>query len=235
MISGVIVQRFQEAGIAAAEDRAEVLGKYMQELLRYNEHVNLTSITDEEEFILKHYVDSVMCMKMPEFKEADTVIDVGTGGGFPGIPLAVLSPEKSFTLMDSLNKRVRIVDEIAKNLGIGNVNVIHNRAEIAGQDPEYREQFDLCVSRAVADLSVLSEYCLPLVRQGGSFVAYKGPDADREISNSGKAVSVLGGEIHRVEKVRTSGFEHSLIIIRKKKENTEEVSEKSRNPFKNAC
>ncbi len=232
MISGMIVQKFNEAGIAVTEDQAELLGKYMRELLKYNEHVNLTSITNENEFVLKHFVDSAMCMGLPEFKDAAAVIDVGTGGGFPGIPLAVLSPDKSFTLMDSLNKKVRIVDEIAEKLGVGNVSIIHNRAEIAGQDPEYREQFDLCVSRAVADLSVLSEYCLPLVSEGGFFIAYKGPAADREIRSSGKAVSVLGGEIHRVEKVKTSVFEHSLIVIRKNKKTPKKYPRKPGIPSK---
>ena len=154
-------------------------------------------------------------MKLPEYGAADTVLDLGTGGGFPGVPLAILTPGKQFTLIDSLQKRVRVVEEMCGEIALTNVNLQHGRAEDLGRNPRYREQFDLCLSRAVANMAVLAEYCLPFVKTGGYFVSYKGSDIEEELSAAKKAIRVLGGRIAGVEAVNTKGLGHNFVIIRK--------------------
>ena len=201
----------------------EKLMEYKERILDINKMVNITRITDPEEFDAKHYIDSLASCLSPEFKAASTVIDVGSGGGFPGIPLAVLYPEKDFLLMDSSGKRMKIVGEISDDLGINNVRVLHGRAEELGRSSEYRERFDVCVSRAVASLSTLCEYCLPFVKPGGCFISYKGPESDEEIAAADTAISVLGGRLDRIENnsgtmFAGSGNEgHRLIYIMKEK------------------
>ena len=168
------------------EEKNAILEKYMEGILAWNEKVNLTNITDPAEFRIKHNADSLMCVDFPEFLEAETVIDVGTGGGFPGIPLAVYAPEKQFILLDSLNKRLKIIDELAGELGIKNITLVHGRAEDAARAKEHREKYDLCVSRAVSNLATLSEYCLPFIKVGGYLLAYKGPGAEEEVKEAAK-------------------------------------------------
>jgi 16S rRNA (guanine527-N7)-methyltransferase len=152
----------------------ETFRAYMELVLRWNEKVNLTAITDREQFIVRHFADSVLCADWPETTAARMVIDVGTGAGFPGVPLAIVLPEQSFTLIDSLGKRMRILEEIVARLGLRNVRLLCGRAEDLARDASLRGAFDLCVSRAVARLPVLAEYCLPFVTVGGCFFAYKG-------------------------------------------------------------
>ena len=168
---------------------------YRKRILEYNEVVNLTAIKEEEDFELRHFVDSLMICQREEMREVKKVIDVGTGAGFPGIPLAIVYPDKQFTLMDSLGKRMKIVKEIAEEIGLKNVEVIHARAEELGHKKEYRESYDLCVSRAVANLAVLSEYCLPFVKTDGWFAPYKTAHAKEEIDQAQKAISLLGGQL----------------------------------------
>ena len=162
--------------IADADAKTDTLKQYMEAVLQWNEKVNLTAITDREEFVQKHLVDSLLCAETLEFTESSSICDVGTGGGFPGVPLAVCYTEKEFVLMDSLAKRIKIVQHICDELGIKNVRAVHGRAEDLAREADYREAFDLCVSRAVANMRVLSEYCIPFVRVGGTFIAYKGAD-----------------------------------------------------------
>ena len=208
-------------GIPCSPIQARKLSLYMEKVLAWNEKVNLTAIKDESEFIVKHYLDSLSLIKEEIYKEASTIIDVGTGGGFPGVPLAVMSPEKSFTLLDSLDKRLKIIDNICEELGtigddlkITNVSTLHQRAEDAGQIPGYRESFHLCVSRAVADLSVLSEYCLPFVKTGGYFVAYKSRQVEEELNNAKKSIKTLGGDPDNITVVQTD-TEQTLLFIKK--------------------
>lgn len=197
------------------DEQIDKLEAYMQEILRLNENINLTAITDKEEFVEKHYVDSLAVCGLGIVESAMKIIDVGTGGGFPGVPLAVAYPEKEFYLMDSLNKRLKIIDELVAQLNIDNVKTLHGRAEDVGQNVEYREKFDVCVSRAVASLPILLEYCLPLVKVGGYFIAYKGVNAQIEIDEAKKALKILGGEVVDVMKGGSENDEHQLIIVNK--------------------
>ena len=208
-----LLSYLKQFDIENAEEKSGLLMQYMQSVLEWNEKVNLTAITDTEEFVQKHFIDSLLCAESLEFTASSSICDVGTGGGFPGVPLAVCYPDKEFLLMDSLAKRVRIVNDICAQLGVTNVTVVHGRAEELARQLEYRDRFDLCVSRAVANMRVLSEYCLPFVRAGGTFIAYKGPDCESEINDARRAVRLLGGEEPEIRK--TSHLDHSLVFVRK--------------------
>lgn len=202
------------------DSSAETLSRferYMQLILEWNEKVNLTAITERDEFVKKHFIDSLCCIPHEEYKEAETVIDVGTGAGFPGMPLAIVSPDKKFLLIDSLNKRIKILNEIIDELGLKNVEAVHGRAEELARNKLYREQFDICVSRAVSRLSVLSEYCLPFVKKGGWLAAYKGPDADREIEDAHSALGKLGGKVIEMKNTEMTqfGISHRIVYIQK--------------------
>ena len=197
------------------DEKAETLERYMEGVLQWNEKVNLTAITDRDEFVQKHLIDSLLCAETLAFTDSSSICDVGTGGGFPGVPLAVCYPEKDFVLMDSLGKRVRIVQELCDDLGIENVTTVHGRAEDLARLEAYRDNFDLCLSRAVANMRVLCEYCLPFVNVGGSFIAYKGIDCESEIGDAQEAVRLLGGESPQITPLPHLG--HSLVVIRKTK------------------
>ena len=208
-----LTKLMDKLNIEEADAKADVLIRYMEKVLQWNEKVNLTAITDREEFVQKHLVDSLLCAETLEFTESSSICDVGTGGGFPGVPLAVCYPEKEFVLMDSLAKRIKIVQQICDELSIKNVRAVHGRAEDLARTEDYREAFDLCVSRAVANMRVLSEYCIPFVRVGGSFIAYKGADWESEIGDSKEAIRRLGGGETEIRKLPHLG--HSLVIIKK--------------------
>ncbi len=204
----------------AGEAKAEKMIHYMDQILQMNEHINLTAVRDPEEFIVKHLLDSLSCMDSPEWMEAKTVADVGTGAGFPGVPLAIMDSAKNYSLIDSLQKRLRVIDNISSDLEINNVKTFHLRAEEAGQSKQHREKYDLCVSRAVASMNVLVEWCLPLVKKGGTFIAYKGGKVEEELKDSENAIRLLGGKVERVETVNLedeSAENHALVYIRKVK------------------
>lgn len=193
----------------------EQFAEYLNGILDWNEKINLTAITDREDFITKHYVDSVLCYPFAEYQNAERIIDVGTGAGFPGIPLAILSPDKSFTLADSLNKRLKVIDSLAGEIGIENVTTVHGRAEELARNKSFRQRFDLCVSRAVANMAVLAEYSLPFIRKGGFLLAYKGPEAEKEVAAAEKAIRILGGRVDRIQSVDLGGFAHNIVVIEK--------------------
>ena len=229
-----IKDAFDAVSVSCTTDMAQQLERYMEGVLSWNEKVNLTAITDRDEFIIKHFRDSVLCCGFPEYESAKKIIDVGTGAGFPGIPLAVVSPEKQFILMDSLKKRLNIIDELTDSIGIQNVSTVHARAEELARNKEHREQYDLCVSRAVANLATLSEYCLPFIRQGGYLLAYKGPDADDEIAQAKKAVFLLGGQLERVESAPLNqyGLDHRILFIKKVRNTPAKYPRKAGTPSK---
>lgn len=207
---------------------------YMRGILEWNKKVNITSITEETEFIEKHFIDSILCVPYDEFQSSLNIIDIGTGGGFPGIPLALAAPDKQFVLIDSLNKRIKIINELCETIGINNVTAIHGRAEEIARKKGHRERYDLCVSRAVANLATLSEYCLPFIKQGGYFLAYKGPDLEQELDQSKKAICVLGGEIKRQETSLLEDFylKHKIVFIEKKVKTPSKYPRKAGTPSK---
>ena len=216
------------------EEQNLKLEKYMEGILSWNEKVNLTNITDPAEFRIKHNADSLMCVDFPEFRSAKNVIDVGTGGGFPGIPLAVYAPDKNFTLLDSLNKRLKIIDELAGSLDISNITLVHGRAEDIAKTKEHREKYDLCVSRAVSNLATLSEYCLPFIKVGGYLLAYKGPGAEQEAEDAAKALKILGGRLVGIRETTMEeyGLDHRILVIEKVMNTPKTYPRKAGTPLK---
>ncbi|WP_329886419.1 16S rRNA (guanine(527)-N(7))-methyltransferase RsmG [Pseudoramibacter faecis] len=200
--------------VLLSEEQLEKLYRFMERLKAVNEHINLTRITDDDAFVEKHLLDSLACPMTPEDRR---VIDVGTGGGFPGIPLAIAYPEKKFVLVDATAKKVKAVKKIAADLGLANVELTAARAEALGKNPAYREQFDAVCSRAVAAYGILSELCLPLVRVGGMFYAWKGEKYREEIDAAVDGVETLGGGEIRVSQnllLKNASF-HVIIQCRK--------------------
>lgn len=236
-MSDVIEKTLSLLGIDDAEEKAGLMRRYKESILEWNKKVNLTTIP-KEEFDVKHTVDSLMIAGEKCMRDASVIIDIGTGAGFPGVPLAIAFPEKEFTLVDSLNKRVNIIRQTVDNLGISNVRTVHSRAEDLGRNSEWRESCDLVISRAVADLAVLSEYCLPLVKPGGFFAAYKGPESVHEIREASHAVSLLGGGRPAVVSPRLAGkieeydLNHILVIIKKEKPTPKKFPRKAGTPSK---
>ena len=188
--------------------------KYYDLLIDWNKKINLTSITEREEVWVKHFEDSLSIARIIDMSSIDSVIDVGTGAGFPGIPLKLVYPHIKLTLLDSLDKRIRFLEEVIDELSLDNVLTVHGRAEDFGRDPLYREKYDLCVSRAVASLPVLSELCIPFVRTGGSFIAYKSEKAMEELDDSNKAISMLGGMIGSTERFSLTGNDYNRTLIK---------------------
>ena len=211
----ILPEENAEAELARIE---KTLSGYMEGILSWNEKINLTSITDRDEFIDKHFLDSYGPAAEEEILSAECIADIGTGGGFPGIPLAVLFPEKKFILIDSLAKRLKVIDRLCEELGIINVTTVHGRAEeLAGKKGELREVFDAAVSRAVAPMVSLLELCLPFVRKGGAFISYKGRELETELEDAAHAMEVLGGRLDRIVSAgageNMSG--HALAVIKK--------------------
>ena len=200
-----------------AEKEQQFLTFY-EMLVEKNKVMNLTAITEEDAVITKHFCDSLCLVKgFSDIEKTVSLIDVGTGAGFPGIPLKITFPHLKVTLLDSLNKRVRFLEEVCERLDLENVTCVHARAEDGGRNKDLREKFDLCVSRAVANLSSLSEYCMPFVKVGGYFVPYKSGDIEEELAQAKKAVAILGGEIENVTGFELPGGEGSRSLIKIKK------------------
>lgn len=196
-------------------DETEKLYKFMYLLLEWNEKINLTAITEPEDIILKHFVDSITIKKY--IKSENKVLDMGTGAGFPGIPLKIISSDTYFTLVDSLNKRIIFLNEVCDKLKLDKIENIHSRAEELAKNKKYREQYDVVTSRAVARLASLVEYMLPFVKVGGRCICMKGSNVDEELIEAKKAINVLGGEIEKVDKflLPNSDIERNIVIIKK--------------------
>ena len=199
------------------EEKYNKFIKYMNLVIEWNEKINLTAITEEEEFIKKHFIDCIKVFKSDEIKEANSIIDVGTGAGFPGIPIAIMDETKSVCLLDSLNKRVNFLNTVINELELKNVYTIHSRAEDGARDPKLREKFDVAVSRAVANMAVLSEFCIPYVKVSGNFIALKGPAIEEELSNSKNAIGTLGGKLKNVIEleIEDTDLKHNIVVVNK--------------------
>jgi len=216
MIREFLEQTANSIGVNLNSTQLEQFLTYKDLLLEHNKNVNLTAITEEKEVILKHFIDSLL-LTLPFEQEKKSIIDIGTGAGFPGIPLKIANIPYNITLLDSLNKRVIFLNEVIDKLGLTGIRAIHGRAEDLGHDKELREQFDIAVSRAVAELPVLCELCLPFVKVGGVFVSYKGPKVMEEINDAKPAISALGAEIVEMKQVLIpeTDMQRNLVFFRK--------------------
>lgn len=235
--AGQMKRELGALGIALDERQLEQFYRYYKRLIETNKVMNLTAITEEHEVVTKHFVDSLsLVYVISGWNEgkAYSVIDVGTGAGFPGIPLKIAFPEVKVTLLDSLNKRVNFLREVCVELGLSGVEAVHGRAEDFGRAEEYREKFDYGVSRAVANLAVLCEYCLPFVRVGGRFIAYKSGEVEEEIKGAEHAIDVLGGKVEKVFSFELPGTEmkRSFVVIRKERRTAKKYPRKAGVPGK---
>ena len=226
----------EELNITLTDEQIEQFLQYYEMLVEKNKVMNLTGITEYEEVIQKHFLDSLSLIRViPDIASQKlTVIDLGTGAGFPGIPLKIAFPELEITLMDSLNKRILFLQEVIDALGLKKVSAVHGRAEEMASNATHRQQYDLCVSRAVSNLAVLTEYCLPFVKKGGLFVSYKSADSDAEIQEGKKAISILGGKLTSVDKFQLpdSDLRRALVCIKKVKDTPKKYPRKAGTPEK---
>lgn len=206
-----------EVGLDLTEKQYNQFITYMKLLQEWNEKINLTAITEDEEVIKKHFIDCIKAFKSNAVKNAKSIIDVGTGAGFPGLPIAIMNPDINVTLLDSLNKRINFLNTVVSALELKNVITIHSRAEDGARKPEFRESFDVATSRAVANMAVLSEFCLPYVKVNGHFVALKGPAIEEELRDGQKAISTLGGKLENIIEVNIeeSDLKHNIVEVKK--------------------
>ncbi|WP_432648107.1 16S rRNA (guanine(527)-N(7))-methyltransferase RsmG [Mitsuokella sp.] len=222
-------------GLTLSEEQLRQFTRYYELLIEWNEKMNLTAITEEHEVAVKHMVDSLTAYDTSLFQDGVSVIDVGTGAGFPGLPLKIFCPGIKLTLMDSLNKRVKFLQTVVTELGLQNVECVHARAEEGARNKKYREQFDLAVSRAVARLPILCEYCLPFVKRGGHFLALKGRAFAEEVEEAQKAIKVMGGSHTEVREVHLPDLEdkRAIIIVTKTMPTPKAYPRKAGTPAKN--
>lgn len=207
---------------------------FYEYMVEKNKVMNLTGITEFDEVVLKHFIDSLACAKAVDMGKVHKIMDIGTGAGFPGVPLKIAFPDKKFCLLDSLNKRVKFLQETFEMLGMKDIEAIHGRAEEFAKNKKYREVYDICVSRAVSNLATLSEYCLPYVKPGGYFVSYKSGKVKEEVEEAKKAITVLGGKLSDIKyfNLYDSDIERSLVVIKKIKPTPAKYPRKAGTPLK---
>lgn len=209
------IQNIKIINVNLKEDELNNLYIYMKELLKWNEKINVTSIKDEKEFIIKHYIDSLSINK---YIEGNKIIDVGTGGGFPGIPLKIINLNKSFTLIDSVNKKLNVIRSINEIIKLENLEIIHERAEILYKKKEYYEKYDVAITRAVSNFSNIAKYMLPFLKIGGKAICMKGPNYEKELDSSIETIKRYGGKIVKVENLKINeNYDRNIIIIEKEK------------------
>lgn len=215
-----LLDEFRKVKIALTEQQAGQFVRYYELLTEWNRVMNLTAITEFSEVVRKHFVDSVLLADYIRQTQPSSLIDIGTGAGFPGIPLKILFPKLRVTLLDSLNKRIRFLDAVILALGLTEIETIHGRAEEYGMKDAYREQYDLCVSRAVARLASLCEFCIPFVKKSGAFVAYKAAKSEEELLEAKAAIATLGAKLDAVKEFKLSEDTARTLLVLKKTSNT---------------
>lgn len=212
----VFLKESNKNNIKVNDDKLEKLYKYMIGIIEWNDKVNVTAITEENLFIVKHFIDSLLINHYLQGKE--NIIDIGTGGGFPGIPLKILNHEKKFTLIDSVNKKLNVIRDLSTKIGLENLEIIHTRAEDLANKKEYRETYDVATTRAVSNLSTILEYMLPFIKVGGIAICMKGPNYKEELEEAKKAIEILGGKFEKIETFNLENeMERNILIIRKVK------------------
>lgn len=237
-MSDKFIRQLKELELELNETQLQQFERYYELLVEWNKVMNLTAITEYEEVYEKHFLDSLAIVKVEDINKVESIIDIGTGAGFPGIPLKIAFPHLKVVLLDSLNKRINFLNTVIEELGLENVETLHGRAEDYAKKAEYREQTDLCVSRAVANLSTLSEYCLPYVKVDGKFIPYKSGEITIEADEAKKAVGILGGNVKKILKFHLpdSDITRSFVVIEKKKATPKKYPRKaglpSREPLK---
>lgn len=230
----ILEDGLKELGIEYDSDMIEKFGQFKELLKEWNQKMNITAITEDDEIDIKHFLDSAAILKAGVFEGKKKVIDIGTGGGFPGVPMKILNPDLDMLLFDSLNKRLKFLDVVIDELNLENIETLHGRAEEFGRKEGYRESFDIVVSRAVASLNTLSEYCLPFVKKGGYFIAMKGPEVDEEVELAKNAIDKLGGKIENKKDVHIpfSDLDHNILVIKKVKNTPKQYPRGGGNPRK---
>ena len=227
-----LTTELEKLSVTLTEQQLEQFELYYDMLIEKNKVMNLTAITEFDEVLEKHFLDSVSLIRAVDLQQPLKVMDLGTGAGFPGIPLKIVFPNLKITLADSLNKRVLFLQEVIQALGLTDIEAVHGRAEDLAREKSQRQQYDLCVSRAVANLSTLSEYCLPFVKIGGKFVSYKSGDCNEEVTNSKSAVFLLGGKITDTVKFDLGEAKRTFVILDKVKGTPKEYPRKAGTPSK---
>ena len=229
-----LIEGAKVLNVELTDKQAEQLMKYKELLVEWNEKMNLTAITEDFEVITKHFLDCLTVQSSIDLTQVKTLVDVGTGAGFPGLVLKIAFPNVKITLIDSLNKRLKFLQEVIDTLGLEGIECVHGRAEDLGKNKLYREQFEVCASRAVANLAVLSEYTLPFVKKGGYLIALKGQKLDEELAQGKKAVEILGGEIDEIFDVIVpyTDLNHRIAKVKKIKETPKKYPRKAGEPTK---
>ncbi len=230
----ILIDGCAQMGITLSEEQKEQFIKYYCMLYEKNKVMNLTAVTEWDEVQIKHFLDSLLLKEVTDLSADRKVLDLGTGAGFPGIPLKIAFPNLHISLADSLNKRIRFLDEVINELGLKNIETIHARAEDLGRRKGYRESFDLVVSRAVANLSSLSEYCLPFAKTGGLFISYKSSEIDEELESAKNAIKILGGGNAKkvICPLPCTDMERAFVIIEKKRTTPSRYPRKAGTPSK---
>lgn len=216
MFKDILVEQAKLSQIELTDEQIEKLTRYYELLIEWNGKMNLTALTEPSDVALKHFCDSILLLKYAEIPENSSLIDVGTGAGFPSLPIKIVRPDIKLCLLDSLNKRLVFLSEVVKELGLNDVKIVHSRAEDGARKAELREKFDFATSRAVAQLNVLSEYCLPYVKVGGAFLAMKGKYSEEEIGSAKSGIKLLGGKTEKVDTYYLAdGSERTIINVKK--------------------
>ena len=207
-------EELEKNSLCVEENEIPLFFEYMKQIIEWNEKINVTAITDEKEFVIKHFIDSLTIADYIE--KNDRVIDIGTGAGFPGIPIKIVKPNANVTLIDSVNKKLNVIRDVSENIKLTNLEIIHTRAEDLANNPKYRESFDIATTRAVSNFATIVEYMLPFIKVGGKAICMKGPNFNEELEKSQKAIELLGGRVKNVQTcVISSDLERNIIIVEK--------------------